>query len=65
MEEFHWIITVQMQGGNTSTYDGQITLDTGVLKSQDLYKSVRNHMAQQVETDNFVVLFYSATPNNF
>lgn len=65
MEEFHWIITVQMQGGNVSTYEGQITLDTGVLKPQDLYKSVRNHTAQQVEADNFVVLFYSATPNNF
>jgi len=61
----HWIMTIQTSDGRQGTNDGQISAVPGVHTHAETYTVVRAHMKDWIGTDNFTVVFFSLTPNQF
>ena len=61
--EFHWIMTVQTADGLQGSFDGQINAVPGIHTHTSSYNVVRDHMADNVGTSQFAVLFFLLEPN--
>ncbi|MHA6762017.1 hypothetical protein [Streptacidiphilus sp. PAMC 29251] len=56
---YHWVMTVQTGNGMQATYDGTTQpLAPGTTRTA-YYKAVREHLATEVGTDRFTVLFFA------
>jgi len=61
----HWIMTIQTSDGRQGTNDGKVPAVPGVHTHETTYNAVRAHMKDWIGTDNFTVVFFSLTPNQF
>lgn len=61
----HWIMTVQTSDGRQGTNDGKISAVPGVHTRETTFAAIRKHMKDWIGTDNFTVVFYSLTPDQF
>jgi hypothetical protein len=57
----HWIMTVQY-GPETSTLSNTAEVDATVSRTQ-VYRDLRAHVADQIGTRSFVVLYFALEPD--
>ncbi|MFH8805292.1 hypothetical protein ACH4F6_38085 [Streptomyces sp. NPDC017936] len=60
---FHWIMTARTSDGREGTNDGRIDATPGIHTHHSTYSAVRKAMAEWLGTEDFIVLFFSATPD--
>ncbi|MFE9777749.1 hypothetical protein ACFYPA_06280 [Streptomyces sp. NPDC005775] len=59
---YHWIATVQTGRGQIATDDGPVTAVPGVHTHTSTYQAIHANLAEKYGP-NFVVLFFSLTPD--
>ncbi|MGW5291511.1 hypothetical protein [Streptomyces bacillaris] len=59
---YHWIATIQTGRGQIATDDGPVTAVPGVHTHTSTYQAIHGSLTEKYGA-NFVVLFFSLTPD--
>lgn len=59
----HWIATIQTTSGLIATDDGSIDAIPGVHTHTSTFRAVQACIAEMRGTDDYVLLFFSLTPD--
>lgn len=59
---YHWIATIQTARGQIATDDGPVTAVPGVHTHTTTYQNIQAYLEEKYGS-NFVVLFFSLTPD--
>ncbi|GGS41523.1 hypothetical protein F2B00_22100 [Streptomyces parvus] len=59
---YHWIATIQTARGQIATDDGPVTAVPGVHTHTTIYQNIQAYLEEKYGA-NFVVLFFSLTPD--
>ncbi|MGH3584690.1 MAG: hypothetical protein ACRDQ0_00035 [Pseudonocardia sp.] len=60
---YHWVATIQTAGGVIATDDGSIDAVPGVHTHTSTYRAVQACIAKTRGTEDYVLLFFSLTPD--
>jgi hypothetical protein len=61
--ELHWIMTALSPRGLQGTFDGSINAVPGMHTHTSSYNVIRDIVADKIGSAEFVVLFFSLTPD--